>query len=258
VTEEKGHCKHGEFNLAEGCPLCIAERRQVGIKPEQDEMENGLNNEGLTLTSTHQAYHLADSTIVPSVTTVLKVLDKGEGMQYRAWDCGRRGLDYREVRDAAGRVGTIAHYLIASPLKHEKANVSEFSPDEVDKAETYLGKYLAWEKEKSLSPVMIETPLVSEEFKYGGTPDLFAELDGDFVLVDFKTGNGIYDSMFSQLAAYWKLLEEQGWPVGSARILRIGANDDNFEEVLKTDLDREWEIFKHCLGIYRLRTLQSR
>ena len=25
---DKGHCEHGEFNLIEGCPQCIAKRRQ--------------------------------------------------------------------------------------------------------------------------------------------------------------------------------------------------------------------------------------
>ena len=47
--QEKGYCKHREFDLMEGCPQCIAERRQVGIRPEQDEMEDGLRGEGLTL-----------------------------------------------------------------------------------------------------------------------------------------------------------------------------------------------------------------
>ncbi len=45
----KGHCKHGEFILDEGCPQCIAERRAGGIRPEWDELEDGLNDEGLTL-----------------------------------------------------------------------------------------------------------------------------------------------------------------------------------------------------------------
>ncbi len=44
-----GKCKHGEFILNEGCPQCIAERRAKGITPAQDEMEEGLNQEGLTL-----------------------------------------------------------------------------------------------------------------------------------------------------------------------------------------------------------------
>ncbi len=46
---DTGHCKHGEFILTEGCPQCIAEKRVAGIKPEQDEMEDGLNSEGFTL-----------------------------------------------------------------------------------------------------------------------------------------------------------------------------------------------------------------
>jgi len=47
---EKGTCeKHGEFILAEGCPGCLAERREAGITPAQDELEDGLNQEGMTL-----------------------------------------------------------------------------------------------------------------------------------------------------------------------------------------------------------------
>ncbi|GAI85683.1 unnamed protein product, partial [marine sediment metagenome] len=90
VTEEKGHCKHGEFILREGCPQCMEERRQ------QDEPAN-----------THRPYHLADGAIIPSVTTILSILDK-PGLPHWAWDLGRQGLDYREIRDAAGRVGTLA------------------------------------------------------------------------------------------------------------------------------------------------------
>ena len=251
TENEKGHCRHGEFNLTEGCEKCIAERRQAGIKPERDEMEEGLNSEGLTLISTHQPYHLADGTIVPSVTTVLGILDK-PGLPHWAWELGRQGLDYREVRDTAGRVGTIAHCLIACYLKGEKADVSEFSPDEVDKAERCLAKYLVWEKDNPLSTVMIEKPLISEEFKFGGTLDLLAEFDGDFILLDFKTGGGIYDSMFYQLAAYRKLLEEQGWSVAGARILRISPDDSEAEVAIRLDYERDWEIFQHCLGIYRL------
>ena len=47
---DKGTCeKHGEFILSEGCLGCLAERRARGIKPENDELEDGLNAEGLTL-----------------------------------------------------------------------------------------------------------------------------------------------------------------------------------------------------------------
>jgi len=85
VSTEKGHCKHGEFILRDGCTQCMAERRQ------QDEPAN-----------THRPYHLADGAIIPSVTTILSILDK-PGLPHWAWECGRQDLDYREIRDAAGR-----------------------------------------------------------------------------------------------------------------------------------------------------------
>lgn len=44
----KGHCKHGEFILNEGCPQCIAERRQASIRPEQNS-EGQYSSEALAL-----------------------------------------------------------------------------------------------------------------------------------------------------------------------------------------------------------------
>ena len=218
-------------------------------------LPNEVTREVSTNATAHPPYRLADSTIVPGVTTVLEVLDRGEGMQYWAWDLGRQGLDYREVRDSAGRVGTITHHLIASHLRGEAADYQPLTclPDEADRAEKCFLKYLAWEKENPLSPVIIETPFVSEEFRYGGTPDLLAEMGNEFILLDFKTGGGIYDNYFCQLAAYRQLLSEQGWPVAGARVVRISPDDSEVEVAIALDLDREWQIFQHALGIYMLR-----
>jgi hypothetical protein len=202
----------------------------------------------------HAPYCLADGTIVPSVTQVLNVLNKGEAMQHWAWELGRQGLDYRAVRDSAARVGTLAHDLIASHFERQIVGLVGYSPEEVEKAKRCFAKYLAWEKDNPLMPVMIETPMVSEEYRYGGTPDLLAEINGDFVLLDFKTGGGIYDGMFAQLAAYRQLFTERGWPVAGASIIRISPDDDAYEVAAGVDLDRHWQIFLHCLEIYRLQS----
>lgn len=77
---------------------------------------------------------------------------------------------------------------------------------------------------------------------------------GEFTLVDFKTGKALYPEYLYQVAAYRQLLQEQGWPVASARILRIGRDEsEGFEEVIRTSLETEWEIFLRCLEIYKLR-----
>lgn len=65
--QEKGHCKHGEFILRDGCPQCLAERRAAGIKPEQDEMESGLNAEGLTLVNAETALAKAPGSDIEAI-----------------------------------------------------------------------------------------------------------------------------------------------------------------------------------------------
>lgn len=75
MEETKGRCKHGEFIIRDGCPLCIAERQgregnteesiaeavkaaqhPPDVPPGLREMEEGLRSEGLTLASA-EAYH---------------------------------------------------------------------------------------------------------------------------------------------------------------------------------------------------------
>lgn len=73
-----GKCKHGEFELAEGCKLCIEERRQAGIRPEQDEMEDGLNSERFTLAPTE------DEPTWPLTTLSLRPGEDVEAHSYHA------------------------------------------------------------------------------------------------------------------------------------------------------------------------------
>ena len=102
---------------------------------------------------------------------------------------------------------------------------------------------------------MAESPLVSEEYGFGGAIDCFCKLDGVYTLLDFKTGKAIYPEMMHQVAAYRQLLLEADQPVFNAdcRILRIGRDEDEgFEDKLVGNLDKHFELFKHCLAIYNL------
>jgi len=204
-----------------------------------------------TTVQAHRQYHLMDGTRVPSVTQVLGILDKG-GLAHWAWELGLQNRDYRAVRDLAGRVGTLTHALIAGSLTGATPLPNNYSPQEIAQAQKCLAKYQAWAQETPFEPIMIETPLVSEEFKYGGTPDLLAEIKGEFVLLDFKTGGAVYPTYFYQLAAYGQLLKEQGWPLSDIRIVRISPDETRYEVASSIWPDIDWQIFQHCLAIYRL------
>lgn len=207
-----------------------------------------------TKTKIHTQYRLADGTKVPGVTTTLGILAKPALLDW-AWRCGLAGDDYKLVRDSAARVGTLAHYLVLCHLKDERPELDSYSPEDVDKAENCLLSYFEWEKTRRVVPLLIEVSLVSEEYKFGGTIDCYARIDSELVLLDYKTGKGIYPEMIYQVSAYCRLLEEMGDEMQKVRILRIGrTEDENFEDRLigEGELEKGWNIFKHCLAIYNL------
>ena len=148
-------------------------------------------------TRIHTVYKLSNGERVPSVTTVLGILAK-PALIHWAWKCGCDGQDYRAVRDDAGNVGTLAHYLVLCHLKGEIPDTSEYSPENLDRAENALIKYWDWEKGHRIEPILVETPLVSEQYRFGGTLDFYGKVDGQPSLVDFKTGKSIYGEAYLQ------------------------------------------------------------
>lgn len=203
-------------------------------------------------TKVHTVYKLKSGVRVPSVTTMLGILNKPALLDW-AWQMGTQGLDYKAVRDTAGTIGTLAHYLILSDLKGEKPDTSEYSATDIERAENCLIKYWDWQKGHKVEPIMLESPLISEQYQYGGTIDFFGKVDGQPTLLDFKTGKAIYDEFFYQLAAYKQLLAEAGQLIEITRILRIGrSEDEGFEERTIGKLDKQWEVFLNCLSIYNL------
>lgn len=205
-------------------------------------------------TKIHTIYKLASGDRVPSVTTILGILNKPALLDW-AWKCGCDGLDYKAVRDDAAGVGTLAHYLILCHLKGEKPDTSEYSAQDIDRAENCLIKFWDWQKGHNIEPIMVETPLISEEYGFGGTIDFFGRVDGANTLIDFKTGKAIYPEFAYQVAAYCQLLIEHDESIFNCdvRILRIGRNEDEgFEERILGNLNRAWQIFLNCLNIYKL------
>jgi len=204
-------------------------------------------------TKIHTIYKSKDGTRLPSVTTILGVLEK-PGLHYWIAEVTRQGEDWTKVRDAAGGIGTLAHYLILCHLKGDAPDTSEYSAQDIDQAETCLIKFWDWEKVHKIEPALVERPLVSALYGFGGTMDFYGAVDGQATLVDFKTGKALYDEYFAQLAAYRQLLLEAGLKTEAARILRIGRNEaEGFEDRLVGNLDKHWQLFLACLTVYNLR-----
>lgn len=155
-------------------------------------------------------------------------------------------------------IGTLVHKRILAHIKGENMVFDGYPLDQIEKAERCFAKYLDWEKQHEVEPLMVEEAVVADEF--GGTPDLYCRLDGKLTIVDYKTGKAIYPEYFYQLAGYKRLLNNHGKEVEQLMVLRIGAEDEEGFEVQALGVeDARAEIaeriFRYCLAIY---TLQKR
>lgn len=205
-----------------------------------------------------ERYRLQDGSIVPGTTTITRELGWNREVLI-AWanKKGLEGIDSRKFLDDKASIGTLAHTLILGDLKKEKVDTSDYTEKQIIQAKTCLKNYYNWCEGKKILPIIVEQPLVHEEFKYGGTPDFFGNINDKFILVDYKTGGGIYSEYTIQVAAYAELIKLQGHQVDEVRILGIPRSEDEvFSEKIITSnqLKIGWEIFKHLLGIYNLKS----
>jgi len=203
-------------------------------------------------TKAHRTYTLEDGTIVPGVTTILGILSKPALVPW-ANKLGLAGIDSSKYVDEKAAIGTLAHEMIADYLRGVETDTSEYSKVQIDQAENATLAFFEWEKNHHIEPVLVEEPMVSEAFRFGGTIDCLGTVNGELCLVDFKTSSGIFPEMMTQVAAYRQLLLEHGHSPIRAIMLRIGRTaDEGFEERLINHLDKRWELFWHCLAIYNL------
>lgn len=200
---------------------------------------------------THQRYYVDDK-LVPGVTTVLGVLAKPALVPW-ANRLGLAGHDVRSYVDVMAVIGTTGHAMICAHNESKKFEADGLPADLIDKAENCFLSYLNWEKTHKIVPILCEAQLVSKRYGYGGTVDMYALVDDVPTLMDYKTGRALYSEHTFQVSAYKQLLEEHGHPVEHVRILQIGRDEsEGFSEKVVSDTKREWEIFYHCLQIYKL------
>lgn len=107
-----------------------------------------------------------------------------------------KGAPFRE-RDAAANRGTEVHKLAERLIRDEEVDV----PVELD---GHINSYVAFLDAFRMTGALVERPVFSRKYRYGGTLDLLADTSElGRVLIDIKTsGSGVYGEVALQLAAY--------------------------------------------------------
>jgi hypothetical protein len=203
----------------------------------------------------HKKYYLKDGTRVSSVTTVL-----GQNLGWGAnellgWARKRAlaGEDPNEIRDAAGRFGTIVHAKVEAHEEHRRVKLDGFDPKEVKRADKAYKRYLDWRKEHEVEVTGSELSLVSEKYKFGGTIDLVATIDGRACLPDLKTNSSVRPKMRIQLAAYRQLYFENFGEDRLPIILHVGQGKHPLVPYPLYNTDKEWRVFLLLMELNQLR-----
>lgn len=205
-----------------------------------------------------QKYRLADGEVCPGVTTIVGELGWNKNTLV-AWanKLGLNGIESRKYVDDKASIGTLAHAMCLADLSGEKVDTKDYTQNQIDQAKNCMRSYVSWKNGKKIEPIVVEKMLISETLRVGGTPDFFGKIDGIYTLVDYKTGKGgFYPEYIVQVSAYAYIIEELGHKVEDVRGLNIPRSDDeSFSEKIITAEERKagFEIFKHCLSIYRLK-----
>jgi hypothetical protein len=192
----------------------------------------------------HTIYKLKDGTRVPSVTTVLGRFKDAGPLMHWAWECGRDGKDFRQERDRAADAGTLAHAAVEAHVRHQPIEwAGEASV--VERAQKAFGAFLEWAEQTRLTVDKTELPLVSEQYRFGGTFDAIL-LGSKRAMGDWKSSNGIYGDYLAQLAAYGQLWKENfpDQPIeGGFHLLRFDKTHGDFTHKWWGELDAGWKYF---------------
>lgn len=172
---------------------------------------------------------------------------------------GKQKAHQKELAKAA-EIGSQVHGLVEWNLRRELGQQVGPEPHVHDKALWSFMVYEEWRKATHLVPVAIEQTVWSTTHQYAGTMDLYADVllephGSCRVVLDWKTGKGIYPEALLQNAAYVQALIEMGHaePGVYGCVVRFPKveSDPDFEVRLITPAEHA-ELFRVFLAVKAL------
>lgn len=190
--------------------------------------------------SKHAEYKNEFGREVPSVTTILKILNKPALCKWANY-LGFKRQNIDKVLEESANKGTEVHFMLNAFLFKKKFIYIDGKGVDKNYLTVVLDNFITWLNGHTLKPIFGEKPITS--YLYGGTVDLYCELDGKKTILDFKTSKNFYSSMFLQLAAYTTMMESIGYDVDQVAILLINDKICKHRIIRREELDEYMEIF---------------
>ena len=197
--------------------------------------------------SEHSTYINKNEVEVPSVTTIIKLLNKPFIAKW-ANSLGWKRQSYDKVLEESSNKGTFVHEVLHEYLFKEGKKFDVSNPDVLNFLYENIDTFKEFEKDFDIKPIWGEKSFALE--KFGGTVDLYCELDGQFTILDFKTSKRFYSSHFIQLGAYIQLVEANGNKVDQVAILRIKEGEYEIKIIQRDEMETYINLFNKLVDIF--------
>lgn len=217
-------------------------------------------------------YKTDDGGYVPSVTSILSILNKGDGFGYWQIKCAFQVvqglLDQGKIKDstdlqahakavynawrkeggAAAKSGTKIHDSIEAFLR----SGTQFPKPKNLEEENAMKAAFKFFLDYTVEPLEIEVKVIGPNF--GGRADLLCRIDGVTWLLDWKTSKKMYDTYRLQLAAYRSVFPD----VEKHGAVLFSKETGEYELVDCTDTyERDLELFQLIARFYELSQAQD-
>lgn len=197
--------------------------------------------------SNHSTYITEGNIEVPSVTTIIKILNKPFIAKW-ANSLGWKRQSYDKVLEESANKGTFVHEVVHEYLFKEGKKFDVSTPDRLNFLYENINAFKEFEKYYNFNPIWGERSFAGDRF--GGTVDLYCELEGSMTILDFKTSKKFYSSHFIQLGAYIQLLESNDYKVDQVAILRLKDGDYDIKIIKREEMEKYIETFNKLVDLF--------
>lgn len=196
--------------------------------------------------SDHSTYYNKGKEEVPSVTTIMKVLNKpaiAGWANYLGW----KRQSYEKVLEEKAAHGTFIHEMFHE-FMFKEGKEFKVNQETLEMMKIYLNNFKNFLNKYNIKPIWGEKSYSADT--YGGTIDLLCEIDGKLTILDFKTSKKFYSSHFIQLGAYIQLLDYNGIQVEQVGIVQISDNEIKLKLKQRDEMDIYVDLFNSLTNTF--------
>jgi len=205
-------------------------------------MKNQLNKE-----SRRGGFYWKLQTPYISVTNVLKIIDKSGALMYwfgkQVYLAVVKNPEISEKEalrapydksDTAKSRGTTVHSLIEAQKEGNRIDTATMPKELIG----YVNAFYKWVDEHKPEIIENEKTVFSDTYKFAGTCDMVARIDGKAYVIDFKTSKdgNLYQEIEPQLSAYKQALEENGIKIDGCMGVGLAENGTTTTRIIEPDL----------------------